>query len=46
LLKTERGITSIAYLGNLQGRHIRETGARGVLLDSAEYGEITEIESL
>ena len=42
----ERGATTIAYPGNLQGRHIRETGARGALLVSAEDGEITEIESL
>jgi DNA repair exonuclease SbcCD nuclease subunit len=42
----ERGATTIAYPGNLQGRHIRETGARGALLVSAEDGEITEIEFL
>jgi len=42
----ERGATTIAYPGNLQGRHIRETGARGALLVSAEDGEITDIESL
>lgn len=42
----ERGETTIAYPGNLQGRHIRELGARGALLVSAEDGEITEIERL
>ncbi|MBC7380510.1 MAG: DNA repair exonuclease [Burkholderiaceae bacterium] len=42
----QRGETTIAYPGNLQGRHIRETGARGALLVSAEDGEITEIERL
>jgi exonuclease SbcD len=42
----ERGATTIAYPGNLQGRHIRETGARGALLVSAEDGEITDIERL
>ncbi|CAN7748762.1 DNA repair exonuclease [Acidovorax sp. LjRoot66] len=40
----ERGDTTIAYPGNLQGRHIRETGPRGALLVSAEGGEITEVE--
>lgn len=39
-----RGDVTIAYPGNLQGRHIRETGARGALLVSAEDGEITEVE--
>ena len=42
----ERGTTTIAYPGNLQGRHIKETGARGALLVSAEDGEITDIERL
>ncbi len=44
--RIERGATTIAYPGNLQGRHIRETGARGALLVSAEDGEITDIECL
>ena len=42
----ERGTSTIAYPGNLQGRHIRETGTRGALLVSAEDGEITDIERL
>ncbi|EJE53373.1 DNA repair exonuclease [Acidovorax sp. CF316] len=42
----ERGDTTIAYPGNLQGRHIKETGARGALLVSADAGEITEIERI
>ena len=42
----QRGETTIAYPGNLQGRHIREAGPRGALLVSAEAGEIAEIERL
>lgn len=42
--RIERGDTTIAYPGNLQGRHIRETGPRGALLVSAEGGEINEVE--
>lgn len=42
----ERGATTIAYPGNLQGRHIRETGVHGALLVSAEGGEITDIEPI
>lgn len=41
-----RGDTTIAYPGNLQGRHIREQGARGALLVTAEDGEITEVDRL
>ncbi len=41
-----RDATTIAYPGNLQGRHIREPGARGALLVTAEGGEITEVERL
>lgn len=41
-----RGDTTIAYPGNLQGRHIGEPGARGALLVSAEDGEITDIDRL
>lgn len=40
------GATTIAYPGNLQGRHIRETGARGALLVSAEEGELTAVERI
>ena len=39
-----RGNVTIAYSGNLQGRHIRELGARGALLITAEDGLISEIE--
>ncbi len=42
----ERGDTTIAYPGNLQGRHIKESGPRGALMVSAEDGDITEIERL
>jgi DNA repair exonuclease SbcCD nuclease subunit len=41
-----RGEVTIAYPGNLQGRHIRELGARGALLVTAEDGEITEVDCL
>ena len=41
-----RGEVTIAYPGNLQGRHIREAGARGALLVSAEDGAITEVDRL
>lgn len=40
----QRGNTTIAYPGNLQGRHIRELGARGALMVTAEDGEITEVD--
>lgn len=39
----ERGETTIAYPGNLQGRHIRETGPRGALMVSARDGDITDV---
>ncbi|MDZ4190380.1 MAG: DNA repair exonuclease [Hydrogenophaga sp.] len=39
-----RGDTTIAYPGNLQGRHIRETGPRGALLVEVDGTEITAIE--
>ncbi len=42
----ERGETTIAYPGNLQGRHIREAGARGALLVGAEDTQITTLERL
>lgn len=40
----QRGEVTIAYPGNLQGRHIRECGPRGALLVTAEAGEITDLE--
>ena len=42
----QRGDTTIAYPGNLQGRHIRELGARGALLITVDGGEITEVDRL
>lgn len=42
----QRGDVTIAYPGNLQGRHIRELGVRGALLVTAEDGEITEVDRL
>ncbi|MDO4636358.1 MAG: DNA repair exonuclease [Lautropia sp.] len=42
----QRGETCIAFPGNIQGRHIREQGARGALLVSAEGNEITDISRL
>lgn len=42
----QRGDVTIAYPGNLQGRHIRELGVRGALLVTAEDGEIAEVERL
>ena len=42
----ERGTVTIAYPGNLQGRHIRETGARGALMVSAEGDEITAVDRI
>lgn len=42
----QRGRVTIAYPGNLQGRHIRELGARGALLVTVTGDEITEIERL
>lgn len=41
-----QGTTTIAYPGNLQGRHIREPGARGALLVTAEGDAITGIERI
>jgi DNA repair protein SbcD/Mre11 len=41
-----RGPVTIAYPGNLQGRHIRETGPRGALLVSAEGDEITAVDRI
>jgi len=42
----QRGDVTIAYPGNIQGRHIRELGARGALVVTAEDGEITDVERL
>jgi DNA repair exonuclease SbcCD nuclease subunit len=42
----QRGETTIAYSGNLQGRHIRERGPRGALMVTVEAGEITDLERL
>lgn len=40
----QQGDVTIAYPGNLQGRHIRELEPRGALLVTAEGGEITDLE--
>lgn len=42
----QRGDVTIAYPGNLQGRHIREPGERGALLVTAQDGDITAVERL
>lgn len=42
----KQGEVSIAFSGNIQGRHIREQGARGALLVSADGNEITDISRL
>jgi DNA repair exonuclease SbcCD nuclease subunit len=42
----QRGSVTIAYPGNLQGRHIREVGIRGALLVTAEDGEISAVDRL
>ncbi len=34
----------VVYPGNLQGRHVRETGAKGCTLVTVEEGEITGVE--
>ena len=34
----------IAYSGNTQGRHVRETGAKGCLLVSVEDGQLAGVE--
>jgi DNA repair exonuclease SbcCD nuclease subunit len=38
------GAPWIVYPGNLQGRHVRETGAKGCCLVSVEEGTISEVE--
>lgn len=37
---------TIAFPGNLQGRHVRETGARGALLVHADDDRITQVQPL
>lgn len=41
-----RGASTIAFPGNLQGRHIRETGPRGALMVTATGADIDEVERL
>ena len=36
----------IAFSGNLQGRHVRETGPKGALSVTVEDGEVVEVETL
>ena len=44
--KVWTGASTIVFPGNLQGRHIRETGARGAILVTAEDGQIESVERL
>jgi DNA repair exonuclease SbcCD nuclease subunit len=41
-----RGDPWVVFPGNLQGRHIRETGPRGAVLVTADEGGITAVERL
>ena len=41
-----KGASTIAFPGNLQGRHIRETGPRGALMVTAHGAEIESVERL
>lgn len=41
-----RGGCTIAFPGNLQGRHARETGPRGALMVTADGGEVCSVERL
>ena len=41
-----RGSSVIAFPGNLQGRHIRETGPKAALIVTAEDGQIETVEQL
>lgn len=40
------GISTIVFPGNLQGRHIRETGARGAVLITADESSVQKVERL
>ena len=42
----QRGSVTIAYPGNLQGRHIREVGIRGALLVTTEDAEVSGVDRL
>lgn len=42
----QRGSVTIAYPGNLQGRHIREVGIRGALLVTTEDAEVFGVDRL
>lgn len=42
----QEGASTIAFPGNLQGRHIRETGPRGALMVGADGTEIVSVERL
>ncbi len=44
--RVERGDVTIAWPGNLQGRHIRECGPRGALLVSVEEDRVTDLARL
>jgi exonuclease SbcD len=40
------GASTIVFSGNLQGRHIRETGARGAVLVTADTSGVQQVERL
>ncbi|SFH58238.1 DNA repair exonuclease SbcCD nuclease subunit [Nitrosospira sp. Nsp14] len=40
------GASTVVFPGNLQGRHIRETGARGAVLVTVDEGEVSKVERL
>lgn len=41
-----QGASTIVFPGNLQGRHIRETGPRGAVLVTADEGGVQKVERL
>lgn len=41
-----RGASTVVFPGNLQGRHIRETGARGAILVTADETGVQKVERL
>jgi DNA repair protein SbcD/Mre11 len=44
--KVWQGASTIVFPGNLQGRHIKETGARGAVLVTADESGIQDVERL
>jgi len=41
-----KGVSTVVFPGNLQGRHIRETGPRGAIIVTADEFDIQEIKRL